>query len=127
MVAGLLTTSCTTRDPDPIEVSVRDVVIDPYAVDGRLVRLHGLLRHGSSGAALYWPQGDIKHSIASHAVGVHYSSPPVAAGEPDGTYVAVEGFFYAARPPRRGWSSADKAIGPRYNGNLVDARPVRVR
>ena len=126
-MTSLLTATCTTRDAEPINVSVRDVVIDPYAVDGKLVRLYGFLRQAPEGDALYWDEHDITQSIPSHAVGVHYSSPAPAAAEPDGTYIAVEGIFHATKPPRRGWSSETVALAARYNGALVDARRVHVR
>ena len=127
VMTGLLTATCTTRDAEPINVSVRDVVIDPYAVDGKLVRLYGFVHQAPDGDALYWHQSDIKLSIPSHAVGVHYSSPAPSDAEPDGRYVAVEGIFYAAKPPRRGWTSETTAVGERYNGALIDARRVQVR
>ena len=125
--AVLLTATCSQPPAEPINVSVRDVVIDPYAVDGKLVRLYGLLHHTADGDALYWHEADIQQSIASHAVGVHYSSPPAAEVERDGMHVAMEGIFYAAKPPRRGRSSKMRAMDERYNGALVGARRVHVR
>ena len=127
MITGLLTATCTTRDAEPINVSVRDVVIDPYAVDGKLVRLHGFLHQAPDGAALYWHEADIKQSIPSHAVGVQYSSPADSAAAPDGTFIVVEGIFHATKPPQRGWSSDTPSFAERYNGALADATRVQVR
>ena len=126
--AGLLSTTCTTRDAEPIVVSVRDVVVDPYAVDGKLVRLFGLLHHTRDGDALYWLEADVTRSTDSHAVAVHYSTAaPTPTDATDGSYVALEGIFYATKPQRRGWSSETAAVPERFNGSLVDARRVQAR
>ena len=127
VITGLLTATCRTRDAEPINVSVRDVVIDPYAVDGKLVRLYGFLHQAPDGDALYWHEADIKQSISSHAVGVQYSSPAATEAASDGTLIAVEGIFYATKPPQHGWSSDTPSFAERYNGALVDATRVQVR
>lgn len=114
--SALLTATCSLHDEKPIVVSVRDVVIDPYAVDGKLVNLVGLLHRGPKGDALYWHQQDIEQSNHSHAVSVQLPSWPDGAGR-RGTYVAVEGIFEADHDQR----------GSTFNGALLDARRVQVR
>ena len=130
VIAALLSATCTTRDAarEPIEVSVRDVVIDPYAVDGKLVRIYGLLHHTRDGDALYWLEADMKRSAESQAVAVHYASPaPQSDDEADGGHVALEGIFYATKPRRRGWTSETTSVPEQFNGALVDARRVQTR
>lgn len=107
---------------------MRDVVIDPYAVDGKLVRLIGLLHHTRDGDALYWHEADIKRSVGSHGVAVHYSSPaPASHQEADRSHVVLEGIFYATKPQRRGWNSETAGVCERFNGALVDARRIQTR
>ena len=128
VIAALLSATCTTREAEPIDVSVRDVAIDPYAVDGKLVRLFGFLHHTREGDALYWLGADTRRSIESQPVAVHFSSTaPAAHQEPDGSYIVLEGIFHATKPQRRGWSSETAAAGERFNGALVDARRVQTR
>ena len=128
VIAGLLSATSATDEVEPIDVSVRDVVIEPYAVDGKLVRLFGLLHQTGDGDALYWPEPDLKGSGESPRVAVRYSSAaPPSQQEANGSYVALEGIFYATKPPRRGWTSETTAERVQFNGTLVAARRVQVR
>ncbi len=117
LVLALVAATCTTREAEPIDVSVRDIVIDPYAVDGKLVRLIGLLHRAPGGDALYWLQHDLERSIHAHGVSVRLSSSwPEGAVRP-GTYVAVEGIFEAD----------DERPGSEFNGALLGARNPEIR
>ncbi len=128
VIPGLLAATCTSPDAQPIDVSVRDVVIDPYAMDGRRVRLFGFLHHTRERDALYWRGADIKPSIDSDGVAVHYSSrAPASHHETDGSLVVLEGIFHATKPQRRGWNSETAGAGERFNGALVDARRIQTR
>ena len=131
LVSAALMVTCTTRDAEPLDLSVRDIVKDPHAVDGKLVRLSGLLHHTADGEAFFWPEAtENKPSLESQGVAVHYSSSApmrVANDEADGSYVTLEGIFYVAKPPRRRISAQTTAVHGRFNGALVDARPVETR
>ena len=116
MLIALVTVTCSTREPQPIDVSVRDVVIDPYAVDGKLVRLIGLLRRTPDGDALYWHEADLQRPTESHAVAVELSTVWPEGAERRGTYVVVEGIF-----------EADPSGGDVFNGALLDARHAQIR
>ena len=108
---ALTMTSCSRDEPKPIDVSVRDVVIDPYAVDGRRVRLIGLLHRAREGDALYWQEQDIEKSLHNHAVAVRLPSSWPDGAERRGAYVAVEGVFEADH----------KDSGSNFNGTLLRA------
>lgn len=95
LVAALATAMCSQHDSKPIDVSVRDVVIDPYAVDGKLVRLIGVLHRTVEGDALYWHEQDIRQSKRHHAVAIRLSSSWLDKAAQSGTHVAVEGIFEA--------------------------------
>jgi hypothetical protein len=114
---ALITATCAPRETQPIDVSVRDVVIDPYAVDGKLVRLTGRLHRGPQGDALYWHERDVQQSLRSHAVAVDLRSAWPEGADRPGTYVAVEGIFEA---------DADGASA-KYNGALLEAREAQLR
>ena len=116
MLIALVTVTCSTGEPQPIDVSVRDVVIDPYAVDGKLVRLIGLLHRTPEGDALYWHEADLERPMQSHAVSVDLSTEWPEGAERRGTYVVVEGIF-----------EADASDADVFNGALLDARHAQLR
>jgi hypothetical protein len=115
--AAFATATCSEHVSEPIEVSVRDVVTDPYAVDGKLVRLSGLLHRSPAGDVLYWHEQDIQRSNQNHAVAVRLSSSWPEGAERRGAYVAVEGVYEA---------DYDEA-GSDSNGAVLDARSAEVR
>ena len=116
IVAGFTTATCSQNAAKPIDVSVRDVVIDPYAVDGKLVRLIGVLHRSGEGDALYWHERDIQQSNRNHGVAVRLSSWPEGA-ERRGAYVAVEGIYEADH----------EQPGSDLNGAIIEARHAEVR
>ncbi len=117
LLAALATAMCSQHDPKPIDVSVRDVVIDPYAVDGKLVRLIGVLHRTAEGDALYWHEQDIRQSNRHHAVAIRRSSSWLDKAAQPGTHVAVEGIFEAD----------DDRAGSGFNGALLEPRNAEVR
>ena len=116
MLIALVTVTCSKNEPQPIDVSVRDVVIDPYAVDGKLVRLIGLLHRSSDGDALYWLEADLDERRQSHAVSVALATDWPQGAARRGTYVVVEGIF-----------EADSTRGGAYNGALLNPRHPQLR
>jgi hypothetical protein len=117
LLAALARATCSPDDAKPIDVSVRDVVIDPYAVDGKLVRMIGVLHRGPAGDVLYWHGQDIEQANEHHGVAVRLSSTWPAEAEGRGAYVAVEGIFEAD----------DDEPGSDFNGALLEARHAEVR
>ena len=114
---GLIALTSSDGETRPISVSVRDVAIDPYAVDGKLVRLVGLLHHSAEGDVMYWHESDIERSLHSHAVAVQIATPPLGRAEsaPQG-HVWVEGIF-----------KADPVEASGFNGAVLNARLVAAR
>ena len=98
-------------------MSVRDVVTDPYAVDGKLVRLIGVLHRSPSGDALYWHEHDAAQLNETHGVSVRLPPSWPAGSERRGAYVAVEGVFKADH----------EQPGSDLNGALLDTRHAEVR
>ncbi len=115
--AAFASATCSQQDSKPIQVSVRDIVSDPYAVDGKLVRLIGLLHRSGEGDILYWHEHDIQQSAQYHGIAVHLSSSWPEGSERRGAYVAVEGFYEADHDRTRS----------HFNGAVLDARPAEIR
>ena len=91
--------------------------MDPYAVDGKLVRLVGRLHRSPAGDVLYWHDEDIEQANQNHGVSVRLSSSWPKGAEQRGTYVAVEGIFEADHDEP----------GRDYNGALLEARHAELR
>ncbi len=117
LVAALATATCSQHNSEPIDVTVRDVVIDPYAVDGKRVRLTGVLHRTADGDALYWHEQDIPQTNRHHGVAIRQSSSWREKAVPPGTRVAVEGLFEAD----------DDRSGSEFNGALLDPRNAQLR
>ena len=116
MPSPLVTATRSPHRGKPIDVSVRDVVTDPYAVDGKLVRLIGLLHRSDRGDVLYWNEQDVAQANENHAVSVRLSSAWPEGAERRGTLVAVQGYF-----------EADYERAGDFNGALLDPRYAEVR
>jgi hypothetical protein len=123
-LAAYLMMAGSARYAEPITATVRDVLIDPYRVDARRVRLFGRLHRSELGDGLYWPDDDTPPLVQSWGVAVEYSSPEEQVEEPDGTYVGLEGIFLVNRPPRRGPHADDQYKAQPFNGALVAARRI---
>jgi hypothetical protein len=115
--AAFATATCSQHGSKPIDVSVRDVVIDPYAVDGKLVRLVGLLHRSSAGDVLYWHEQDIQQRNRHHGVAVRLSSSWPQGAERRGAYVTVEGIYEADQ----------HEAGSVANGAILEARSAEVQ
>ena len=113
--AAFVTATCSKHGSKPIDVSVRDVIIDPYAVDGKRVRLIGVLHRTKDDDALYWHEQDIQHSNRKHGVALRLSSSSTDRAVLPGTYVAIEGIFEAD----------DDRSGSEFNGALREDTEVR--
>ena len=111
---AVLMTACSPRTAEPIQVTVRDVVTDPYRADGKRVKLVGLLHVGSDGDALYWHKIDINHSVDGHGVSVRLPLSPQERRQLDGKVVTVEGIFDA---------DVDRHAGG-FSGAIRDVRHV---
>lgn len=115
-LAALLMTTCSHDKSEPINVSVRDVVMDPYGVDGKYVRLVGYMQRRPNGDALYWLEHDMQRGVESHAVAVQLS-PKSQKEFVSGALGSFEGVF-----------EADGACGGgAFSGVLVNAHRVHVR
>ena len=117
LLVVLFTATRSWQAAKPIDVSVRDVLTDPYAVDGKRVRLIGVLHRSANGDALYWHETDIEHANRSHAIPVEARSGWPAGAEQPGAYVSVEGVFQAD----------DALCASDYNGTLHAANRAAVR
>lgn len=94
-VFSFLLSSLGLSGEDPIDTSLVQLIANPMALDGKLVRVIGFLNLEFEGDAVYLHKEDFEHAISRNAIWVDIPDNIKDRAKLSGNYVLLEGIFDA--------------------------------
>ena len=93
------------RAEDPIDTSLVQLIANPKALDGKLIRVIGFLNLEFEGDAVYLHKEDFEHAISQNGIWVDIPDDFKGRSKLSGNYVLLEGIFDAKRHGHMGMFS----------------------